>query len=433
MSNPYKQRKEMLERISEKEVQSLKLSELDPLNQFYFEKNKDLEIFNILRAKSPIHHHQGNLNIYDKPYWSVTRYHDILKISKDHETFSSPRPIFLNRDPIFEKKALQSFINLDNPEHQVQRSTVAPLLHAERLKELEQTIRSRTQKILNNLPEDGVVFDWVTQVSDELTSLMSSTLMGYPEEDRHDFKTSLDIILGLGVGDDERSTKPRTKIFIDLASKLYEIWKSKSKQPPSFDFISMILNSKNIKNVSFKKMIGNIILFMVASTETTRNTMTANILLAYKNPNNLYLIKNDQTLIPDFFNETVRMQSPIAGLRRRAKKDIVISNQLIKKNDDVVLWLVSGNRDETIFKNPNIFDINRKNNKSHLSFGGGIHHCMGRRLAELQVKILWEEILKRFEYIDVVEKPIIARSCHLRGYESLMVKVTRKLPHNLKS
>ena len=140
-----------------------------------------------------------------------------------------------------------------------------------------------------------------------------------------------------------------------------------------------------------------------------------------KHPEQLAALRAEPGLIPDMVQETIRWQTPLAHMRRRALRDTELGGQTIREGDKVVMWYVSGNRDERFFDRPDEFDIHRDNLRKHLSFGFGIHRCMGNRLAELQLHTLWEELLKRFERIEVVGEPKRSFSVFVKGYGELPV------------
>lgn len=172
--------------------------------------------------------------------------------------------------------------------------------------------------------------------------------------------------------------------------------------------------------------LGNLILLIVGGNDTTRNSMTGGVLALNQNPDEFARLKADPGLITKAVHEIIRWQTPLAYMRRIAKQDTILDGQFIRKGDKLVMWYASANRDERKFQNPDDFIIGRHNARHHLAFGIGIHRCMGSRLAELQLKILWEELLARFEDIEVVGEPEYTQSNFVKGYSKMMVKVTRK-------
>jgi cytochrome P450 len=154
--------------------------------------------------------------------------------------------------------------------------------------------------------------------------------------------------------------------------------------------------------------------------------MSGGVYALNKFPEEFAKLKDNPKLIPNMVSEIIRWQTPLAYMARRAKEDTEIAGQKIKKGEKLIMWYSSANRDERHFEHPERLIIDRKNARNHIAFGFGIHRCMGNRLAELQLRILWEELLERFENIEVVEEPEIVQSTFVRGYSKLMVTLTKK-------
>jgi len=201
-------------------------------------------------------------------------------------------------------------------------------------------------------------------------------------------------------------------------------------EKPGFDLITLMQSSEDTKDLIDRPMefLGNLILLIVGGNDTTRNSMTGGVLALNQNPDEFARLKADPGLITKAVHEIIRWQTPLAYMRRVAKQDTILNGQFIRKGDKLVMWYASANRDERKFENPDDFIIGRHNARHHLAFGIGIHRCMGSRLAELQLKILWEELLARFEDIEVVGEPEYTQSNFVKGYSKMMVKVTRKQP-----
>ena len=166
---------------------------------------------------------------------------------------------------------------------------------------------------------------------------------------------------------------------------------------------------------------GNVILLTVGGNDTTRNTLTGSVLALHENPDQYSKLKADPGLLPAMVSETIRWQTPLAHMKRRATRDVELGGKKIAKGESVVMWYVSGNRDEDVIEQPNLYNIARPNPRQHMSFGFGIHRCVGNRLAELQLRIAWEEIFKRFSEIVVVDEPKRVHSSFVKGYESMNV------------
>ncbi|NQY03264.1 MAG: cytochrome P450 [Halieaceae bacterium] len=392
------------------------LKDFDVSNVYLFQSDKLGPWFKRLRDEAPIHYcHEANLG----PYWSVTRYEDIMKVDTSPELYSS-EPSITMRDPE-EDFTLPMFIAMDAPKHDDQRKVVNPAVGPAALKLFEPLIRERTQGVLDAIPVDEE-FDWVDTVSIELTTRMLATLFDFPYEDRRKLTRWSDLataIPGQGLIDSEQQ---RREELAECLAYFTELWNQRvNSDEPGNDFISMLAHGPATKNMDPLEYLGNLMLLIVGGNDTTRNTMTASVYALDQNPAEFAKLTADQSLIPSMVSETIRWQTPLAHMRRTAAVDTELGGQQIKKGDKVIMWYWSGNRDERFFDKPDDYIIDRDKVRGHLSFGFGIHRCMGNRLAELQLKILWEEIFKRFERIEVVGEPERTLSVFVRGFTKLPV------------
>ena len=356
------------------------------------------------------------------PYWSITRYDDIMAVDTDHKTFSSEGSVLL-ADPE-EDFVLPMFIAMDPPKHDVQRKTAAPVVSPQNLANLEPLIRERTQRVLDTLPRNEE-FDWVQTVSIELTTLMLATLFDFPLEDRRKLTRWSDVAtaeqnVGSGVVD---SLEQRQEELLECLAYFTDLWNQRVNAPPGNDLVSMLAHGESTRNMDPMEYLGNLILLIFGGNDTTRNSMSAGVWALNQFPAEYDKLRKNTDLIPNMAAEIIRWQTPLAYMRRTALKDVEMHGQTIRKGDKVLMWYVSGNRDETMFDTPDDFIIDRPNARRHVSFGFGIHRCLGNRLGELQLQILWEEIMKRFKHIEVLESPTRVQSSFVKGISRLPVRI----------
>jgi cytochrome P450 len=400
---------------------SLPLADFDPSDPELFRADAHWPYFDRLRKEDPVHYCKDSMF---GPYWSVTRYNDIMDIETNHAVFSSAASLggITIRDVPPDLRR-ESFIAMDQPRHSAQRKTVAPMFTPTHLDQLAVSIRKRSAECLDNLPA-GEVFDWVDRVSIELTTQMLAVLFDFPWDDRRkltrwsDVATTLPGVGGLVATEDERQAE-----LMDCASYFARLWKERINQPPKSDLLSMMAHGEATRDMDPKNFLGNLILLIVGGNDTTRNTMSGSIFALNQHPDQYQKLRDNPALIDSFVAEVIRWQTPLAHMRRTALEDIEFRGKQIKKGDKVVMWYVSGNRDETAIERPYDFLIDRARPRQHLSFGFGIHRCVGLRLAEMQLKIIWEEILKRFENIEVMGEPKRVYSSFVKGYETLPVRI----------
>ena len=410
------------------DVSTLALAEIDLSNPFLFRQQRWQSYFKRLRDENPVHY-QANSPF--GAFWSIMRYEDIVFVDKNHQLFSSEPIILLGRQP--DGLKAEMFIAMDPPKHDIQRQAVQGAVAPKNLKEMQALIRTRTQEVLDDLPT-GVAFDWVEQVSIELTARMLATLLDFPYAQRRQLVYWSDLAAGSPETTGGAMDMDETFVAVaDMAKQFAALWHDKAARTAAgeamgFDLISLLQSNDSTKDLVKRPMefIGNLALLIVGGNDTTRNSMTGGVLALHDFPAQFVKLKNNPDLIPNMVSEIIRWQTPLAYMRRVATQDVELNGKIIKKGDKVVMWYASGNRDERAIDQPDEFIIDRKNARNHLSFGFGIHRCMGNRLAEMQLQILWEELLQRFEHIEVVSQPEIVQSNFVRGYSKMMVKLTAK-------
>ena len=401
------------------------LDEINPVWNRLFSENRMLEYFERLRRDDPVHFNETEVA---GRYWSLTRYDEIKAVDTDHKNFSSAHGITLGFpiDQPLPEGALDvsMFIAMDQPKHDVQRKTVSPVVSTRNLAGMEALIRERTCEVLDSLPE-GETFDWVDTVSIELTTRMLATLFDFPYEDRAKLTRWSDVATAVPGGGVIDTEEQRREELIECLVCFTQIWEERKKNPTG-DLVSMMAHGEDTKDMEPMEFLGNLILLIVGGNDTTRNSMSGGVLALNQFPSEYEKLKKDSSLIPNMVAEIIRWQTPLAYMRRTANNDCIIGGKNIKAGDQMLMWYVSGNRDESVFERGEDLIIDRENARNHLSFGFGIHRCMGNRLAEMQLRVLWEEIMERFENIEVVGEAERTFSSFVKGYTSLPVRVTRK-------
>ncbi len=399
---------------------SMPLNEINPASRDLFQNDAIWPYFERLRKEAPIH------KAYDEEfgeYWSVTRYEDIMAVDTNHKVFSSDWTHGgITLFDAAEDFRLPMFIAMDPPKHDQQRMTVQPIVAPNNLKNWEGLIRERTGIVLDSLPR-GETFDWVDNVSIELTTMMLATLFDFPFEERRK----------LTFWSDMTTTDPKTLKggveekrghLLDCLEYFTGLWNERvNSDRPGNDLITMLTRGEATKNMEPMEYLGNIILLIVGGNDTTRNSMTASVYALNKFPGEYDKLIADPGLIPNLSSEIIRWQTPLAHMRRTAVEDFELNGTMIKKGDKVAMWYVSGNRDADVFEDADKVIIDRPNARRQMSFGYGIHRCVGNRLGELQIKILWEEILKRFPKIELMDEPTRTPGCFVKGYTYMPVRI----------
>ena len=396
------------------------LEELDPAKADIFQQDALWSYFERLRAEDPVHFLPDS--DYG-PYWSITKFEDIMFVDTHHDLFSSEGGITIGPLKSIAEQAKEfetpMFIAMDPPKHDVQRATVVPVVAPRNLAALQSVIRERAQKILDALPV-GETFDWVDNVSIELTTQMLATLFDFPFEERRKLTYWSDMATA---GPEIISVAERRTILLECLADMTKLWEERKDKPQGLDLISMLAHGENTKNMQPMEFLGNLILLIVGGNDTTRNSISGGVLALNLFPGEYDKLRNNHDLVTSMVPEIIRWQTPLAHMRRIATQDVQLRGKTIKAGDKVVMWYVSGNRDEDAIERPNDFIIDRATPRHHLSFGFGIHRCMGNRLAEMQLRILWEEILKRFHTVEVVGEPQRTPSVFVKGYTHLPVKL----------
>ncbi|HUB14348.1 MAG TPA: cytochrome P450 [Acetobacteraceae bacterium] len=398
---------------------TLPLDQIDVARAQLFQDDVWPDWFARLRRDDPVHFHPDS---EFGPFWSITRYRDIMKVETTPEVFSSEFGITLiDQDTQYR---MPMFIAMDPPKHDVQRRVVAPIVAPDNLARLAATIRERAATILDGLPRNEP-FDWVEHVSIELTTQMLATLFDYPQEQRRDL-TRWSNIATANLNAPDAPVRTQEERFSELqkmAAAMTTLWNQRVNAPPRPDLISMLAHGETTRNMDPLEFMGNCVLLIVGGNDTTRNSISGGLWALSQHPGEYQKLRDNPGLIVSMVPEIIRWHTPISYMRRTALTDFELGDKWIRAGDKMAMWYISGNRDSEMIERPDSFIIDRARPRQHLSFGFGIHRCVGNRLAELQLAILWEEIMKRFPLIEVLEPPRRVYATFVHGITRMMVRI----------
>jgi len=380
------------------------------------------EAFRVLRAEAPVYFHPEPPD--GRGFWAITKYQDIVAISKDPGTFSSWRGGTNIPDyPLDSLEVIRMLmVNMDPPQHTKFRRLTSTGFTPRMIARMEEYIRRAAKKIVDDVIEDGHC-DFVTKIAAELPLVVIADIMGVPQEDRHkvfDWSNRL-----IGFDDPEFQTS-----LDDAKEAAAEIWSyanelaEERKGKDGKDLVSVLINAEvdghQLTEMEFDAFF---LLLSVAGNETTRNLISGGMLALIENPQQRARLLADASLLPSAVEEMLRWVTPVIHFRRTATRDVELRGQQIKENDKVVLYYSSGNRDEEVFENPMTFDVGRTPN-DHIAFGIGQHSCLGLNLARLEIRVMFEEILARLPDVELDGTVRRLRSNFINGVKTIPVRYT---------
>ena len=289
---------------------------------------------------------------------------------------------------------------------------------------LSDQVRQRTGNILDSLPI-GEQFDWVEAVSVRLTTDMLAVLFDFPWEHRQALTFWSDWMSDNRINNSRELLDQRIEIMGEMAAYMYGLWQKRLNEPEKPDLLSRMIHSDAMGNMDPAEFMSNMAVLIVGGNDTTRNTMTGMVEAFDSFPGEWAKLEADPSLIPNAIQELIRYVTPVSNMRRTATEDHELEGQLIRQGDKVVMWYISANRDESVFDEPDRLIVDRPNARRHVSFGYGVHRCIGARLAELQLRILIEEMLARKMRVSVTGKVERLRQNFINGFASAEVTVER--------
>ena len=421
----------------------MKLADIDLLNLDIFVEGVPHEAFKLLRDEAPVYlHPEPN----DGPgFWVLTRYHDIEKVSQDWAGYSSAHGVVGMSESEYGGQAgggsqtegqpetdgaPQSIggvelmmLNMDPPRHTKLRKLVNTGFTMARINKLEPAVRQVTTKILDEAAPRGEC-DFVTEMAAELPLQVIAELIGIPQEDRQKiFEWSNRMI---GSQDPEYAVSPDATMNAAIEMYAYaEKLAGDRRANPRDDLISILIDAEvDGDKLSQLEIDVFFLLLAVAGNETTRNLISGGMVAFFDYPDQWARLVDDPSLMPTAVEEMLRWVSPVMYFRRAAMSDTEIRGQQIKKDDKVTLWYISANRDDEVFEDPDHFDVGRSPNL-HLAFGaGGPHNCLGLSLARLEIKVMFEELIRRMPDIQRAGPTQRLRSNFISGIKHLPVKFT---------
>ena len=402
------------------------ICELDKWETFI--NGQPFELFERLRREAPIYWHEESLE-FDPGFWALTKHEDIITVSKDPQTFSSAVGGHLMTmgdpavvDPTAVAAIVGNMIGMDPPDHQIYRKMVAPSFTPKAIRSLEDDMRLKIRELLDNVSDKGE-FNFVTEISEQLPLWVLCEMMGIEESERPRIRDLVNNLTDASINADPDKSMQVWFNYMELFKMGRDMIEERRKNPTD-DLMSVVANTKVEGGELPPELLdGFFLLMVIAGNETTRNTITGGLMALTENPEEREKLLKDPSLISNATDEMLRWVTSVIYFRRTATKDTQIRGQDIKKGDKVVMWYGSANRDEDIFENGHLFQVDRQNAKKHLAFGAGEHLCLGNRLGHMQIRILFEEMLERYPNIHSTSEPVRVPSNFLAGISELKVSI----------
>ena len=325
-------------------------------------------------------------------------------------------------DPVATAALISNMIAMDPPQHQVYRKMVSPQFGPKSVREIEKGLRNRIREILDRV-SNKKEFNFVTEISEKIPLWVLCEMMGIEQSERQKVREIVNNLTDASSNQDPENALKIWVSYMELFKMGREMIEERRKNPTD-DLMSVVANTKvEGEGLPPELLDGFMLLMVIAGNETTRNTITGGLIALHENPQEKQKLIKDPTLISNAADEMLRWVSSVIYMRRTATCDTEIRGQPIKEGDKVVMWYGSANRDEEVFQDAHLFKVDREDAKKHIAFGAGQHLCLGNRLGQLQIRVLYEELLSRFPNIQVISKPTRIPSNFLNGISHLKVRI----------
>ena len=401
----------------------MRLADVDLFDPIVYETNGvPHEAMRFLRAEAPVHFHQEPGG---RGFWAITKYDDVAAIGKDPHTFSSFRGGTNIQDyPPDNLSTIQLLmLNMDPPQHNKFRRLASKGFTPRMVAAMEPKVRAACASIIDKIGKRGSA-DFVREVSAELPLVVIADLLGVPQDERDKIFDWSNRLIGFDDPEFQTSLEDGRMAAMEMwmyANTLAEGRKGQNGE----DLVTVLINAEiegeRLTEMEFDAFF---LLLAVAGNETTRNAISGGMLALFDNPAQLKRLTQDQSLVPGAIEEILRWVTPVNYFRRTATKDTEIRGVKIKEDDKVCMYYSSANRDEEVFGPTSMtFDITRTPNE-HLAFGGGQHFCLGASLARLEMRILFEELVRRLPDIHLDGKVRRLRSNFINGVKTIPVAFT---------
>lgn len=394
---------------------------LDVSNADTFADGFPHDFFRALRREAPVAWHEGD--VFGGPgYWILSRYDDIRYVSKNPRLFVSGRGNQIEQRPDAEMEALRSMIAMDPPDHPRYRKLVSGGFTPSATARLEPKTRDRVRAIVDAVAPKGEC-DFVGDVAAELPLQVIADLLGVPQDDRHQLFDWSNKLLGSEDPEYGNDMAATMAAGIEMMQYAYQLSQQKLAEPGD-DLVSSLMTSEvDGEKIGMLEYGSFFLLLAIAGNETTRNLISHGLLLLLEHPGELARLQDDPSLLPSAIEEMLRMRPPVMYFRRTATEDTEVGGVPIREGDKLTLWYPSANRDEDVFDAPDRFDITRHPNE-HVAFGHGQHFCLGSHLARMEIRVMFEELLRRLPDIELAGEVRMLRSHFIDGIKSIPVSFT---------